>query len=403
MPPPHALRDSSSVAVARVITRLNVGGPARQAISLTTALEPFGFESTLIHGQLGSGEGDMAPMLPSSAHALFMPSLQRPLAPVADLRTFLRLYRAFRQLRPRIVHTHMAKAGLLARLAAVAFNLTRGAAPRARIVHTYHGHVLEGYFGPMTSRFFVALERMLASASDRLIAISPAVRHELTATFRIGATDKYRVIPLGFDLRALSEVGDAQRAAARCELELPADVPVVTTVGRETAIKHPRLFLETIARLVQTRPTLVALIAGDGDLRQDAQAYAQTLGIAHHIRWLGWRQDLATIYGATDVFLLTSRNEGTPVALIEAMATAVPGVSTDVGGVKDVINTPAVGALAPFGDVAALAAAVDRLLRDQPLRHEMGQRARVSVLGRYGRERLVADIVSLYNELLEIP
>ena len=169
-----------------------------------------------------------------------------------------------------------------------------------------------------------------------------------------------------------------------------------------TAIKQPRLFLDTVGRLVPIWPTLIALIAGDGDLRADAEAHAKTLGIERHVRWLGWRQDLATIYGATDVFLLTSRNEGTPVALIEAMAAAVASVSTDVGGVKDVIETPAIGVLAPSGDVASIAAGVDHLLRDPALRRDMGHRARARVLERFNSTRLVADIASLYNELLEI-
>lgn len=389
------------MSIARVITRLNIGGPARQAIGLTTALEPFGFETTLIHGRLGVGEGDMAPTLPSTADAVYMPRLQRQLAPLDDVRTFLLLYRTFKRLRPRIVHTHMAKAGLLARLAAAAFNLTRGAAPPARVVHTYHGHVLEGYFSPAMSRVFVMLEQLLAHVSDALIAISPAIRRELIDNYRIGSAEQYRVVPLGFDLTALLHVGEAERRAARCRLDIPADVPVVTTVGRVTQIKQPRLFLDTIARLLPAWPTLTALIAGDGDARDDAQAYAKTLGIDGHVRWLGWRQDLATIYGATDVFLLTSRNEGTPVALIEAMASAVPGVSTDVGGVKDVIETPALGVLAPAGDIAALATGVARLLADEALRHDMGARARASVAARYSIDRLTTDIVNLYHELLQ--
>jgi glycosyltransferase involved in cell wall biosynthesis len=313
----------------------------------------------------------------------------------------LELYRAFKRVRPRIVHTHMAKAGLLGRVAATAFNWTRGAAPRVRVVHTYHGHVLEGYFSPLATRVFIMLERLLATRSDRLIAISPAIRRELIERYRIGAPGQYRVVPLGFDLSAFAAVDGEQRAAARAHFGLASDVPVVSTVGRLTAIKQPRLFLETLAALARTRRELVALVAGDGELRAESEAYAATLGIADRVKWLGWRRDLATIYGASDVFLLTSRNEGTPVVLIEAMASAVPGVSTDVGGVKDVIDSPEVGVLAPPGDAAALASGVDRLLNDPVLRRRMGERARTNVLTRYSSERLVADIVALYRELLQ--
>ena len=387
--------------VARVITRLNIGGPSRQAIGLTTALDAAGFETTLFHGRLGPGEGDMSTMLPAAAHAVFMPHLQRPIAPLADFRTFVQLYRAFRQLRPRIVHTHMAKAGLLARVAATVFNWTRGAAPRARVVHTYHGHVLEGYFSPALTRLFISLERLLASRTDRLIAISPAIGRELVDHYRIGTAQQYRIIPLGFDLSELAAIGDAERTVARERLGIAAGVPVVSTVGRLTAIKQPRLFLDVIARVASSQPTVVALVAGDGELRDDAQAYARALGIANRVMWLGWRRDLATIYGATDVFLLTSRNEGTPVALIEAMASAVPGVSTDVGGVKDVIDSPEVGVLAPFGDVHALVNGVEHLLSDASLRRCIGERARANVVTRYSSQRLVADIIALYDELLE--
>jgi glycosyltransferase involved in cell wall biosynthesis len=389
------------VAIARVITRLNIGGPARQAINLTSALEPLGYETTLFHGTLGAGEGDMATALAPGAHAVFVPRLRRPISPLDDARTLVQLYAAFKRLRPRIVHTHMAKAGLLGRLAATAFNWTRGSAPRAHVVHTYHGHVLEGYFSAAVSRVFIALERRLAGLSDALIAISPAVRRELIDGYRIGRAAQYRVIPLGFDLSALAAIDDRQRGAARAELKIPGGVPVISTVGRITAIKQPGLFLDTIAALARQRSDLVALIAGDGDLREDAQAHARALGIDGRVRWLGWRQDLATIYGATDVFLLTSRNEGTPVALIEAMASAVPGVSTDVGGVRDVIDSPDVGVLAPFGDVAALADGAGRLLRDASLRRAMGERARANVLVRFSSDRLVADIATLYKELLE--
>jgi glycosyltransferase involved in cell wall biosynthesis len=401
MPLPHALAPSSPVAVARVITRLNIGGPARQAIGLTTGLTHAGFETTLFHGRLAPAEGDMSGELAPTAHAIHVPHLRRPIKPLDDLRTFRHLYRAFKQVRPRIVHTHMAKAGLLGRAAATAYNWTRGDAPRARLVHTYHGHVLEGYFSPFVSHVFVTLERLLARVSDRLIAISPAIEGELVDDYRIGTPSQYRIVPLGFDLSALAAISEQQRTAARAALGVAPGVPVVATVGRLTDIKKPHLFLETVAAIARRRPELVALVVGDGELRQGAESHAHRLGIAKQVKWLGWRRDLPTIYGATDVFVLTSRNEGTPVALIEAMAAAVPGVSTDVGGVKDVINSPDVGILAPFGDVAALAAGVERLLDDAGMRREVGARARAHVLAHYTQDRLIADIIRLYTELLE--
>ena len=398
--PMHSHPDTTPTTVVRIITRLNIGGPSIQATRLASALDHHGFSTLLIHGRLGDGEGDMSYLIAPGARAVYLESLRRPLSPLADLRALTRLYRELKRARPAIVHTHMAKAGMLGRIAAAAYNITRGAAPRARVVHTYHGHVLDGYFSRLTTAFFITLERMLARLSDVIVAISPAIERELRDGFRIGRGDQYRVVPLGFDLSEFAAVDDAARAGARRRLEIAADAEVVSTVGRLTAIKQYRLFLDAVAAAAVTRPRLLALIAGDGELRADLAAHARELGIADRVRFLGWRRDLATIYGATDVFMLTSRNEGTPVALIEAMAAGVPGVSTDVGGVKDVIDSADVGARVPDGDAAGLAAHLVRYLADADLRRRTGQRARAAVLDRYSLDRLVRDITALYRDLL---
>jgi glycosyltransferase involved in cell wall biosynthesis len=388
------------VPVVRVITRLNIGGPSIQATRLTSALDRHGYTTTLIHGRLGEGEGDMSYLIEPGARAVYLDALQRPLSPLADVRAWWRLYREMRRARPLIVHTHMAKAGLLGRGAAAAYNLTRGSSPRARIVHTYHGHVLEGYFSPLMTRLFIGLERLLARVSDAIVAISPAIERELREQFRIGRAAQYRVVPLGFDLGSFAAVDDAMRVRARRELDVPDGADVVCTVGRLTAIKQHGLFLDAVAAAARSRPHLIALIAGDGELRSDLERYARQAGVADRVRFLGWRRDLATIYAATDVFLLTSRNEGTPVALIEAMASGVPGVSTDVGGVKDVIADETMGARVPNGDVAGLAAAIVRYLSDRDGRKAAGQRARAAVIERYSLDRLVRDIATLYSDLL---
>ena len=392
---------TTATPIVRVITRLNIGGPSIQATRLTSALDDYGFTTTLIHGRLGDGEGDMSYLLAPGARSLYLESLRRPLSPLADLRALRQLYGALKRTRPAIVHTHMAKAGMLGRVAAAAYNMTRGGAPRARVVHTYHGHVLEGYFSPLVTGLFITLERMLARVSDVVVAISPAIERELRDGFRIGRAAQYRVVPLGFDLREFAAIDDDARADARARLEVATNAEVVSTVGRLTSIKQHRLFLDAVAAASRTRPRLMALIAGDGELRDDLEAYARTLGINDRVRFLGWRRDLSVIYGATDVFMLTSRNEGTPVALIEAMASGVPGVSTDVGGVKDVIDSADVGARVPDGDAAGLAAHIVRYMADPDLRRRTGERARAAVHGRYSLDRLVRDIVALYSELLD--
>lgn len=385
--------------IVRIITRLNIGGPAIQAARLTTDLASYGHEPTLVHGRVAAGEGDMRDLLPRSApNVVYVDALQRRIAPAADLRAFLAILQLIRRIEPDVVHTHMAKAGLIGRAAAIAYNRTRPSGRRARIVHTYHGHVLEGYFRPAVARTFVGLERMLGRASDALVAISPRVREELVERFAIAPSGKFRVVPLGFDLAPLAAIDDAARAAARGRLGLAPDARVVSTVGRLTAIKQHDLFLDVARTVAQRIPAAIFLVAGDGELRASLEARARDLGIADRVRWLGWRRDLDTIYGASDVFVLTSRNEGTPVALIEAMAAGVPGVATDVGGVRDVIPDGSIGCVVPI-DTRAIADAVVALLEDGRGRRDMGARARESVLARYDVKRLVADIDALYRSL----
>ena len=385
--------------ILRVITRLNIGGPSIQAIALTSRLAARGAVTTLLHGRLGAGEGDMRYLAAADANLQFVPTLQRAIAPLDDLRALLTLYGEMRRFKPTIVHTHMAKAGLLGRVAAVAYNHTRGPAPRARVVHTYHGHVLEGYFGGLATTIFIALERQMARVTDAIIAISPAIRADLLNTYRIGRADQYRIVPLGFDLSAFAAIDEAARRRARAELRIAAGAPVLATVGRLTAIKNYSLLLEAAQRVAARFPNLVVLLAGDGELRADLEAQAARLGITANVRFMGWRRDLPTIYAATDVFALTSRNEGTPVALIEAMAAGVPGVSTDVGGVSDVIASEAMGVRVAVDDVAGFSTAVERLLGDPAARLAMGAAARAHVLSRYDIIRLTSDMDMLYQSL----
>jgi glycosyltransferase involved in cell wall biosynthesis len=387
------------VRVLRLITRLNIGGPSIQAITLSERLTPRGFTTRLVHGSLGEGEGDMRYLLSSGTAVEHLPGLRRELSPASDYAAFVRVSRILHEFRPQIVHTHMAKAGAIGRAATALYNWRLQPSERARVVHTYHGHVLEGYFSPAKTALFVGIERWLARATDRIIAISPAIRDELLREHRIGRLEQYRVVPLGFDLSELAAVDDRARTAARQSLGITSQAHVVSTVGRLTAIKQHHLFLEAARLIANDDPAAIFLIAGDGELRAALEASARDSGLADRVRFLGWRRDLATIYGASDVFLLTSRNEGTPVALIESLAAGVPGVSTDVGGVRDVLQGDS-GVVVPFGDAAGLAAAVTQFLADANRRRAIGERGRASVVARYGIDRLVNDIDTLYRDLL---
>ena len=392
---PHRIR------VLRIITRLNIGGPSIQAARLTLGLSARGYTTTLLHGRLGEAEGDMRYLLPDTGvDVRYVDSLRRTISPVADLRTLWIILRTLREIRPAIVHTHMAKAGLLGRIAALIYNWTTGWNHPARVIHTYHGHVLDGYFRPWQSAAFIRLECLLARCTDVLIAISPRVLDELVEQFRIAPRSTFQLVPLGFDLAALGAVDDESRAVARAALGMPPDALVITTVGRLTAIKNHELFLEVAAIVARQTPQARFLIVGDGERRAELERLATSAGLAERVRFLGWRRDLVTVYGATDIFVLTSRNEGTPVALIEAMAAGVPGVSTAVGGVPDVITDEDVGRSVPSEDADTLAAAIHTLSVSAEMRRTIGLRARASVLSRYAQERLVLDIVSLYDRVL---
>jgi glycosyltransferase involved in cell wall biosynthesis len=385
------------IRVARIITRLNIGGPAIQAAMLSDRLRDRGFETLLIYGRLAQGEGDMSYLLNNrQVQASYLPSLVRSVSPLADVRAVAAILRHLKTFAPQIVHTHTAKAGTVGRAAAMAYN--RSAATRARTVHTYHGHSLEGYF--RYAGAFISIERLLARRTDRLIAISPRIAADLRDRYHIGRANQWAVVPLGFDLAPLVAIDDQARAEARRVLGLGPTTPVVTIVGRLTAIKQHELFLRVAHEVHARQPS--ALFVSDGDRRVDLEAMASRLGLREHVRFLGWRQDLATVYGATDVCVLTSRNEGTPVAVIEALAAGVPVVSTDVGGVRDVVNDPALGDIAPDNDVSALAAHVSAALSPAARTAERIAARRASVTSRYGFDRLVSDLATLYHSLLTL-
>ena len=402
---PNVDTASPPIRIARIITRLNVGGPAIQAIEMSARLESIGYHTLLVHGSLGTGEGDMRYLVPSP-HPFemeYVRALRREPAPLADAAAVAQVFRLLRRFRPDIVHTHMAKAGSVGRTAAMLYNVSRArTGHRARLVHTYHGHVLDGYFSAGTAIVFTGIERTLARRSDALIAVSPSVLHDLRDRHRIGAADRFRVIPLGFDLSRFAAIGPDDRVAARRELALDANAHVAAFVGRLTAIKQPDLFVEGADRIARVDEGARFLIAGGGELDASLRAAVAQRGLSDRVRFLGWQRNLETVYAASDLIAVTSRNEGTPVALIESMAAGVPGVSFDVGGVSDVITSSDLGALVSDGDVDALVAAMRRLFDDERRRQEIGARARASVLARFGIDRLVHDLTGLYRDLLSL-
>jgi glycosyltransferase involved in cell wall biosynthesis len=375
--------------IARVIARLNVGGPAQHAILLTAGLDPSRFQSTLITGIPDPDEGDLTPQARSRGIApVVIPPLGRAIRPARDLAALGRLVGLFRRLRPDLVHTHTAKAGTLGRVAA-------GLAGVPILVHTFHGHVMEGYFSPALSRVFLGVERALARRTDRIVTVSPRVRQSLLA-LGIGRPEQVEVVPLGLPLQRFAAAGPG-RARLRERHGLPPEVPLLGIVGRLVPIKdHPTLFA---ALTREEAGTAHLLVVGDGGRRAALEAMARDLGLAGRVHFLGWRDDLEAILPELDVVICCSRNEGTPVALIEAMAAGVPVLSTDVGGVGDLLVHGKSGWLVPPGDPAALARGIRDLLADPERRRRMVGAARPAALDSHSASGLIRRIEALYTSL----
>ncbi|HEY8548399.1 MAG TPA: glycosyltransferase [Vicinamibacterales bacterium] len=383
---------SGRIRVLRVIARLNVGGPAIHATLLTERLDPSRYESVLVAGTEDDTEGNYLDLHGLSIGRLVrVPELGREIRGGQDVRALGALLRLMREVRPHVVHTHTAKAGTLGRLAAFFRRVPV-------VVHTYHGHVLQGYFSPAKTRVFVGIERALARVSDELVAVSPRVREDLLR-LGIGRPDHFSVVPLGLDLDRFAQA-ERLRGELRRELGVGADQPLVGIVARLVPIKAHEVFFEA-ARLLSARcPVVRFVIVGDGERRAELEALAARLEIAPRVFFLGWRGDLDRIYADLDLVALTSRNEGSPVALIEAMAAARPVVATRVGGVPDVVEDGRTGRLVPADDPPALAAVMESLLTDPEARDRLGAAARPAVLSTFGAARLVDDIDRLYTRLL---
>jgi glycosyltransferase involved in cell wall biosynthesis len=378
------------VKILRVIARLNIGGPAIQAIELSARLGYGAFETVLVSGVESPVEGNMLDLAARrGVRPVVLPGLGRSIRPGRDAATLVRLYRLIRRERPDIVHTHTAKAGTLGRLAA---RLARVPV----VVHTFHGHVFRGYFSRPSTAAFIRIERFLGRFTDRIITLSPGLKVDL-AGLGIAPPEKIAVIPLGFDLAPfLTSAGTEFRR----ELGVADEAKLVGIVGRLTPVKNHRLFLDVAARLAAARPDVFFVIVGDGELRRDLEKETVRLGLSKRTYFTGWRSDMPRVYSALDVVVLTSRNEGTPVTLIEAMAAGKPVVASRVGGVPDLIGPSDNGILADPSDASGFVGPLQSLIDDAALAEKMGEAGRRRVVKAYAIDRLVRDVTGLYLSLL---
>ncbi len=383
------IQPNQPIRIVRIIARLNVGGPAIHVTLLTEKLGAPRYESTLVCGTIGSDEGDMAYY--AEAHGVqpvIVPELGRSIHPLRDLVTLWTVYRLIRRLKPDVVHTHTAKAGFVGRVAAWLAGVPV-------IVHTFHGHVLGGYFSPTTARIFTLLERMTARMSDTVITLSEGLRRELADDYHITKRSHITMLPLGLDLAPFAAV-QRRNGAFRRAYRIPEDAALIGIIGRIVPVKNHALFLEAAARVKRQSPKARFVIVGDGELRAQIEQQVDALGLRDSVIFTGWLRDVAPVYADLDVNVISSLNEGTPVSVIEALTARCPVVTTAVGGLPDLLDRGQLGLLVPSGDAEALANALLAVLRDPP----DGAQAQALMLDRYGIERLVSDLDSLYRGLL---
>ena len=370
--------------VVRVITRLNVGGPAQQALLLTRALRDE-FPTTLLAGHTTTHERELVDPRVSVETV----PLTRAVRPTADLAAVRAVRRVLTADRPAILHTHTAKAGTIGRLAALSLGTRRPCT-----VHTFHGHSLRGYFGPAVERALVAIERGLARWTDVIVTVSPEVRDELL-DLGIGRSHQYRVLPVGLELDAFLDVeGPSWRFRSR--IGVPPDAPLVGVVSRLVPIKAVDV---TVAALAQLPGTHLAIV-GDGEERGRLEAEVGSRGIGDRVHFTGWVDDVPGVLADCDVVASSARNEGTPVALIEALAAERPVVATDVGGVRSVVAPDRTGLLVGPDDPGALADAIGSLMRDRGLAARLAAAGRAHAVARFGSDRLVRDVRDLYEDLV---
>jgi glycosyltransferase involved in cell wall biosynthesis len=408
----RAQRRNNRVRVVRIIDRLNIGGPAKHVTWLSAGLDPEAFETVLITGVVPPGEGDMSYFARAAGVSPVIIKEMSREPGLRDVLVIAKLLGHLWRLKPEIVHTHKAKAGAAGRIAATLYRWMTPSALRlrprpCRIVHTFHGHIFHSYYGAARSRLFIAIERALARLTDRIVTISEQQRREINEGFHVGRAGQFEVIPLGIDFDEFRGRGGHLRK----ELGLDDGVVLIGIVGRLCEVKNHSMMIEAMARLAKSAGSTGyrLVIIGDGHLRPELEALAARLGISDLVAFTGFREDAPSLYADLDIVALTSLNEGTPLTLIEAMSCARAVVTTEVGGVVDIMGERRErvegytiwdhGITAPSRDVEAFARALQFMTEHAGARREMGERGRQFVQSRLSRERLLRDTERLYRDL----
>lgn len=386
---------SDKIKIVRIIARLNIGGPAIHAILLSRGFNGGGYKDILVTGRSSESEGDMTEVAQNNGvKPILVSALGRNIAFLKDFMSLCALYSILKREKPDIVHTHTAKAGMLGRVAAILAGVPVK-------IHTFHGHVLSGYFGPFKTGLFKSIERILSYFTDKVVVVSEGVRREMVDKLKVVSADKCVVIKLGLDLKPFLE-NQGLVGSFRKEIGLDRDTLSVGMVGRLVPIKNHEMFLNVARRIKNIAPDIKVkfIVIGDGETRKRMEGYAKKMNLEGDLIFTGWVKNLPAVYADLDVVALTSLNEGTPVSLIEAMTSGRPVIATDVGGVKDIVMDNENGFLIRSEDVDGFTNKLLELLKNKDKRRIFGARGREFAREQYSEERLMKDIKNLYGECL---
>ena len=377
--------NTQKVRVLRIIARMNVGGPAVQVSGLMRGFDQELFKQELLTGYCAADEADYLEKVAPDVKAIRIDGLGRSIKPRADLTALFAIVKEIKRFKPDVIHTHTAKAGVVGRIASIL------SGQKSIRVHTFHGHLLNGYFGPGKTKLVILVEKVLAIFTNQLLALGKQVQDDLIAA-GIGNSNKFAVMPPGLQLSKIPSKHDA-----RIELGLDQNEIYCAFIGRITQIKRPDRFLDVVAKVKTDGIKVNFIVAGAGEQLQYCQDRVTRGNLP--VTFLGWREDIEVVLAAADFVILTSDNEGTPLSLIQAGMVGIPVVATNVGSTNEIVVNGETGFLTDLS-VDQLSSAVTKLAENSDLRAQMGTAGKEYTLARYGVERLVKDHQDLYLRLL---
>ena len=380
-----SIENTQKVRVLRIIARMNVGGPAVQVSGLMRGFDQELFEQELLTGYCATDEADYLEKVATDVKSIRIDGLGRSIKPRADLTALFAIVKVIRRFKPDVIHTHTAKAGVVGRIASML------SGHRSVRVHTFHGHLLHGYFGSGKTKLVILVEKFLALFTQQLLAVGKQVQDDLIAA-GIGNSNKFAVMPPGLQLAKVPS-----KHEARIELGLDQNQIFCAFIGRITQIKRPDRFLDVVAKIKTDGIKVKFIVAGAGEQLQYCQDRVTSENLP--VTFLGWREDIEVVLAAADFVILTSDNEGTPLSLIQAGMVGIPVVGTNVGSTNEIVVNGKTGFLTDLS-VDQLVTAVTKLSGNSELRAQMGSEGREYSLARYGVVRLVRNHEDLYHELI---